>query len=87
LKVGGHGQPRKYVRQVQRDRLIDGFVQVVAEDGYDAAGINRKTAIAYDTLLTNLFVLELVPAWASNRLTRLIKTPKRYLVDPALAGA
>ena len=32
-------------------------------------------------------MLELVPAWTSNRLTRLIKTPKRYLVDPALAGA
>jgi uncharacterized protein len=54
---------------------------------YDAAAINRKTAIAYDTLLTNLLVLELVPAWSSNRLTRLIKTPKRYLVDPSLAGA
>jgi predicted AAA+ superfamily ATPase len=54
---------------------------------YDAAAINRKTAIAYDTLLTNLFVLELLPAWASNRLTRLIKTPKRHLVNPALAGA
>jgi len=52
-----------------------------------AAGINRKTAIAYDTLLTNLLVLELTPAWATNRLNRLIKTPKRYLVDPALAGA
>ena len=54
---------------------------------YAAAGINRMTAIAYDTLLANLFVLELLPAWATNRLTRLIKAPKRYLVDPALAGS
>ena len=54
---------------------------------YGAAGINRKTALSYDSLLTNLFVLELVPAWVSNRLTRLTKAPKRYLVDPALAGA
>ena len=33
----------------------------------------------------NLFVLEQVPAWFTNRLQRLIKTPKRYLVDAALA--
>src|SRR5262249_43448960 len=26
-------------------------------------------------------------AWTSNRLSRLVKTPKRYLVDPALATA
>lgn len=54
---------------------------------YDAAAINRKTAVAYDRLLTNLFVLDLVPAWASNRLSRLVRAPKRYLVDPSLAGA
>ena len=38
-------------------------------------------------MLTNLFVLELAPAWATNCVNRLIKTPKRYLGDPALAGA
>jgi len=54
---------------------------------YDAAGINRKTAVAYDQLLTNLFVLESLPAWTSNRLKRLVKGAKRHLVDPSLAGA
>jgi predicted AAA+ superfamily ATPase len=53
---------------------------------YEAAQINRATAHAYDALLTNLFVIESIPAWAANRLTRLIKTPKRYLVDPGLVG-
>jgi predicted AAA+ superfamily ATPase len=38
-------------------------------------------------LLTNLFVLDLVPAWTSNRLSRLVRAPKRYLVDPSLAAA
>jgi predicted AAA+ superfamily ATPase len=51
---------------------------------YTAAGIDYRTAVDYDRLLTNLFVLEVLPAWMSNRLSRLIKTPKRYLVDPAL---
>jgi predicted AAA+ superfamily ATPase len=54
---------------------------------YDAAGINRKTAVAYDALLTNLFVLDLLPAWESNRLKRLARTAKRYVVDPSLAAA
>jgi uncharacterized protein len=51
---------------------------------YTAAGLNRLTAVAYDQLLTNLFVLDAVPAWTSNRLLRLVKRAKRYLVDPAL---
>ena len=37
--------------------------------------------------MTNLFVVEALPAWTNNRLSRLIKTPKRYLVDPALMSA
>jgi predicted AAA+ superfamily ATPase len=34
-----------------------------------------------------MFVLDLVPAWFSNRIKRLIKAPKRYLVDLALVAA
>jgi predicted AAA+ superfamily ATPase len=54
---------------------------------YDAAGINRKTALAYEGLLTNLLIVEAMPAWTSNRLKRLVLSPKRYVVDPALVGA
>lgn len=54
---------------------------------YEAAGIDRKTALAYERLLTNLFVLDVVPAWLTNRLSRLVKTPKRYLSDASLVGA
>jgi predicted AAA+ superfamily ATPase len=49
-----------------------------------AAGINRRTAQAYDRLLVNLLVIENLPAWTANRLHRLTQSPKRYLVDPAL---
>lgn len=51
---------------------------------YEAAGINRKTAVAYEGLLINLMLAELTPAWTSNRLKRLTLSPKRYLVDAAL---
>lgn len=50
-----------------------------------AAGINIRTAEAYDRLLAALYLLDLVPAWASSRISRLAKRSKRYLVDPALA--
>jgi predicted AAA+ superfamily ATPase len=58
----------------------------LAEDKtlYDAAGIDRRTAVAYEALLTNLQVVEALPAWTTNRLKRLTRVAKRYLVDPAL---
>lgn len=52
----------------------------------DAAGIDRSTANAYDSLLERLLITERLPAWSSNRLNRLIRLPKRYLVDPAFVG-
>jgi len=54
---------------------------------WSAAGINAKTAQAYQALFQRMFVLDLVPAWFSNRIKRLVKAPKRYLVDPALVAA
>ncbi|MGH9111355.1 MAG: ATP-binding protein [Acidimicrobiales bacterium] len=53
----------------------------------DIAGIDRKTAAAYERLLTALHAVELVPAWSSRRATRLVRTPKRYILDPALGAA
>ncbi len=54
---------------------------------FEAAGINRKTAVAYDRLLNNLFVTDSLPAWTSNRLKRLVLGPKRHFVEPGLAAA
>jgi hypothetical protein len=54
---------------------------------WSTAGINAKTAQAYQALFQRMFVLDLVPAWFSNRIKRLVKAPKRYLVDPALVTA
>ena len=51
---------------------------------YDAAGITRMTARRYDSLLDMLFVAEQLPAWHSNLLNRLTRSPKRHIVDPAL---
>jgi uncharacterized protein len=54
---------------------------------YEAAGIDRKTAVAYEGLLENVFVIEAIPAWTANRLKRLSLAPKRYVVDAGVMAA
>lgn len=53
----------------------------------EATGLNRKTAHAYEHLLTDLFVLDALPPWFSNRLSRLSKMPKRFIADTGLFAA
>lgn len=47
----------------------------------------RSTSIAYRDVLTDLWLLDPVPAWTpgGSALTRLAQTPKHHLADPALA--
>jgi len=51
---------------------------------FDAAGIRKETAAAYEELLERLYVVQQVPAWMTNRLSRLVHRPKRYVIDVAL---
>jgi predicted AAA+ superfamily ATPase len=53
---------------------------------YRAADINAKTATAYEHLLENLYLLDVVPAWTANRLHRLLKQTKRYIIDSGLGA-
>ena len=54
---------------------------------YESAGISRMTALDYDDLLMRLYVIDALPAWETNRLKRLTRTAKRYVVEPALLAA
>lgn len=49
--------------------------------------LSRPTIREYVAVLEALFLLELLPPWRSNRLTRMIKTPKLHTVDTGLASA
>ncbi len=49
--------------------------------------LSRPTIRDYVTLLERVFLLELLPPWHSNRLSRLIKTPKLHVGDTGLACA
>ena len=54
---------------------------------YEAAGIDRRTAQSYEQLLSDLVVTDHLNAWSTNRLKRLSRTAKRYLVDSGLMAA
>lgn len=60
---------------------------VTLETLLSAAGINRRTAAAYDGDLQRVYLLDLVEPWFTHRLSRLVKLPKRYLTDAALLPA
>ncbi len=49
--------------------------------------VSRPTIREYVTLLERIFLLEELPPWHSNRLSRLIKTPKLHLTDTGVACA
>ena len=56
----------------------------------DLAGpfqLTRQTIHDYITLLERVFLLERLPPWHSNRLSRLVKTPKLHVGDTGVACA
>jgi predicted AAA+ superfamily ATPase len=56
----------------------------------DLAGpfrLSRPTIGDYVTLLENVFLIYRMPPWHSNRLSRLIKTPKMHVGDSGVASA
>ncbi len=83
--LGEHRDPSRLHRYL---RAIGASSAGVVEHKtlYDAAGVSRVTGAAYDSLLELLMLTERVAPWSSNQLSRLTRTPKRYLVDPSLLG-
>jgi len=49
--------------------------------------LTRPTIREYVGLLEKIFLVDVLPPWHSNRLKRLVKTPKLHLGDTGLAGA
>lgn len=82
-----HGRDPIRLRRYFHALCLNTAGVVAAQTIYESAGVDRKTALAYDRLLSNLLVVEEVPAWWTNRLKRLVRTPKRYILDPGIVGA
>ncbi len=51
-----------------------------------AADINVKTVRRQERLLEDLRIVEPLEPWHSNRIARLVKARKRYMMDPGLAA-
>lgn len=49
--------------------------------------LSRPTIRDYVTLLERIFLIEILPPWHGNRLSRLVKTPKLHLGDTGLAAS
>src|SRR3990170_2119176 len=49
--------------------------------------LSRPTIRDYLGLLEQIFLIDFLPPWHSNRIKRLVKTPKLHLGDTGLAGA
>lgn len=50
-------------------------------------GLSRPTIREYVTLLERLFLIEELPAWHTNRISRLVKGPKVHIADTGLGCA
>jgi predicted AAA+ superfamily ATPase len=50
-------------------------------------GLSRPTIREYVTLLERLFLVEELPAWHTNRISRLVKGPKVHVADTGLGCA
>ncbi len=92
-------QIQRDVRDLARIRSLDALPRLLtAAAGYTASLINvanlaapfhltRQTIHDYITLLERVFLLERLPAWHSNRLSRLVKRPKLHMGDTGIACA
>ncbi|MDR2108344.1 MAG: DUF4143 domain-containing protein [Coriobacteriales bacterium] len=52
----------------------------------EASHADQRTVNGYLGLLEDLRVVERLPAWQTNRISRLAKSPKDHITDPGVAA-
>jgi predicted AAA+ superfamily ATPase len=92
-------QIQRDVRDLARIHSLDALPRLLSlAAGHTASLINvadlaapfeltRQTIDDYVTLLERVFLLERLPAWSTNRLSRLVKRPKLHMGDTGVACA
>ncbi len=83
--AGRRRSPERMRRYLQACALHS--AGVVADSALaESARLDRRTAAGYHEVLNVLRLISDTPAWRSNRLKRLVSTPKRYLTDAGLTA-
>lgn len=92
-------QLQRDVRDMARIRMLDALPRLLSAAASQTARLFNLTDLAspfhlsrptigdYVELLERLFLLRRLPPWHSNRLSRLVKTPKLHVGDSGLASA
>lgn len=92
-------QIQRDVRDLARIHSLDAMPRLLAVAATQTARIinvadlaapfemTRQTINDYVTLLERVFLLDTLPAWHSNRLSRLVKRPKLHIADTGVACA
>ena len=92
-------QLEKDVRDMARITMLDALPRLLALAAAQTANLlnvsnlasafslSRPSVSGYLGLLERVFLLELLQPWHSNRLSRLVKTPKLHIGDTGLACA
>jgi uncharacterized protein len=92
-------QIQRDVRDLARVHALDAMPKLLAVAATQTARIinvadlaapfelTRQTIHDYVTLLERVFLIERLPAWHSNRLSRLVKRPKLHMTDTGVACA
>ena len=87
------------VRDMARVRALDAMPRLLAAAASQTARLfnlsdlaapfelSRQTIGEYAALLERMFLIERLPPWHSNRLSRMVKTPKLHMGDSGLACA
>lgn len=84
------------IAQVEKLTELPKFVRVLAERSgrlanYSKLGsqinVSHKTGQRYVALLEQIFLISTLPAWNTNALKRVVKTPKLHFIDPGLLAA
>ncbi|MCJ8141125.1 ATP-binding protein [Falsirhodobacter halotolerans] len=84
------------IAEIEKAAILPRLVRMMAEHSgqltnYSAlgaqVGLNHVTTQKYSRLFESLFLVETVPPWFSNRLKRLVKSPKLHFLDSGLLAA
>jgi predicted AAA+ superfamily ATPase len=85
-EISNLAKPGQIPRVLQIAAQFAGQLTNLSEIGRNA-GIDHKTAEHYVRVLEQLYLVQRVPPWSRNELSRLVKTPKLHFIDSGLLAA